>query len=185
MGRTKGRSPAETRRDILAATATALVHRGRSASLSDIATEAGVTKGGLLYHFGSKDELLAALARDLFASYGRLLESMVHPDDDQPGRLCRAYVRASFVPWSPSEPAFMDHVVLSALTIEPHVAAITNEFTARLDERLLDDGLPADVVDLVVAAADGASMQPLWWIEAPIERRAHLEQRLLAMTVVR
>ncbi|KAA1373050.1 TetR/AcrR family transcriptional regulator [Aeromicrobium fastidiosum] len=184
MGRTTGRSPADTRRDILAAAAAALVQKGRSASLSDIANGAGVTKGGLLYHFGSKDELLAALARDLFASYDRLLQSMLDPDDDEPGRLCRAYIRSSFVPWSPSEPGFMDHIVLSALMIEPHVAEITNEFTVRLDEQLLDDGLPADVVDLIVAAADGASMQPLWWTEAPVERRAELEQRLLAMTVV-
>ena len=77
----------------------------------------------------------------------------------------------------------MDHIVLSALMIEPQVAAMVNQFSAGLDERLLDDGLPKDVVDLIVAAADGASMQPLWWTEAPIERRAGLERRLLSMTI--
>lgn len=183
MGRTSGRSPSDTRRDILTATATALVQRGRSASLSDIAKEAGVTKGGLLYHFGTKQELLVALARDLFDSYDRLLESMIEIDDARPGRLCRAYIRSCFIPWSPSEPGFMDHIVLSALMIEPQVAAMVNQFSAGLDERLLDDGLPKDVVDLIVAAADGASMQPLWWTEAPIERRVELERRLLSMTI--
>lgn len=52
----------ETRRTIVRAAADAFVRRGYSgASLSEIATEAGVTKGALYFHFPSKAALAAAM----------------------------------------------------------------------------------------------------------------------------
>lgn len=182
MGRKAGRSPDDTRRDILDAARVTLVQKGRSTSLADIARQAQVTKGGLLYHFGSRDDLLAALAHDLLQSFDDLVVSLIDPDDQAPGRLCRAYVRSSFVPWVPDDPSGMNPIVMAIVVDEPRVAGIVERYTTDLDARLHDDGLPDDVVDLVVAAADGASMQPLWWADTQPEQRQRLEHRLIAMT---
>ena len=184
MGRKAGRSPDDTRRDILDAARAALVQKGRSASLADIARQAQVTKGGLLYHFGTKEDLFAALADDLLRSFDDLLTSMVEPDDHEPGRLCRAYVRASFVPWTPDDLDAVSPILLAIVVDDDHVEAIVERFTVDLDARLRDDGLPADVVELVVAAADGASMQPLWWAGVDQAHRQRLEARLIALTRV-
>ncbi|KAA1380599.1 TetR/AcrR family transcriptional regulator [Aeromicrobium fastidiosum] len=182
MGRTAGRSPDGTRRVILDAAADALVQRGRSASLADIARAAGVTKGGLLYHFGSKEDLLVAVATDIMQSYEDLVEGLIDPDDHEPGRFCRAYVRSCFVPWTPSESAGMSPIVMAMVLDEPRTVAVVGRFTDRLDERLRGDRLPDEIVAVVVAAADGASMQPLWWAGTDPVRRSALEQQLLAMT---
>ena len=182
MGRKAGRSPDDTRRDILYAARAMLVQKGRSASLADIARRAQVTKGGLLYHFGTKEDLFAALAEDLLRSFDELLLSMVGPDDHEPGRLCRAYIRASFVPWTPDDLDAVSPIVMAIVVDDVRVAAIVETYTADLDARLRDDGLPDEVVELVVAAADGASMQPLWWAGMDQEHRRRLEDRLIALT---
>ena len=182
MGRKAGRSPDDTRRDILDAAAVVLVQKGRSTSLADIARQADVTKGGLLYHFGSREDLLAAVAEDLLQSYEELLQSMIDPHDHAPGRFCRAYVRASFVPWSPDEIGFLTPIVMAIVLDEPRTVEIVDRFTADLHGRLHGDGLPRDVVDLVVAAADGASMRPLWWAGVESTSDRALEAQLIAMT---
>jgi AcrR family transcriptional regulator len=56
--------PAERREQILAAASHLIAQRGfRGVSLDDIAVECGFTKHGLLYHFPSKEILLAAVLR--------------------------------------------------------------------------------------------------------------------------
>ena len=156
----------------------------RGATLDATAKAAGVSKGGLLYHFGTKEDLFAALADDLLRSFDELLLSMVEPDDHEPGRLCRAYVRASFVPWTPDDLDAVSPIVMAIVVDDERVAAIVERFTVDLDARLRADGLPDDVVELVVAAADGASMQPLWWAGTDQAHRQRLEARLIALTRV-
>lgn len=52
-----------TRDEILNAFEELIIEQGeRSATISGVAAAAGVSKGGLLYHFGSKDALVAGLA---------------------------------------------------------------------------------------------------------------------------
>lgn len=54
--------PADTRRRIIDAFASLLVHHGeRAATLDAVAERAKVSKGGLLYHFGSKRALVTGL----------------------------------------------------------------------------------------------------------------------------
>lgn len=58
--------PPVARAKALAAFTKILVAAGeRAATLDAVAQEAGISKGGLLYHFGSKDELAAGLAEHL------------------------------------------------------------------------------------------------------------------------
>ena len=94
MGRTAGRSPEDTRSLLLSAAAEMIRAKGSSATLNDIAGHAGVSKGGLLYHFASKDELLIELAKDLLSEFRICVEAEIDPDDREPGRFTRAYVRA-------------------------------------------------------------------------------------------
>ncbi|MEU0542408.1 TetR/AcrR family transcriptional regulator [Nocardia sp. NPDC005978] len=68
------RDPAGTRNRILDALETLLLEKGMAqVTLESVAAAAGVSKGGLLYHFKSKDALLAGLVRRL----GRRTEEQV------------------------------------------------------------------------------------------------------------
>jgi AcrR family transcriptional regulator len=63
----------------------------RAATLEAVATAAGVSKGGLLYHFGSKDDLTAGLIARLATLVGADIERM----DAAPEGAVAYYVRTS------------------------------------------------------------------------------------------
>jgi AcrR family transcriptional regulator len=71
------RDPAATRDRLVDAFAEIVVLTGaRSATLEAVATSAGVSKGGLLYHFGSKDALVDGLLDRLRRLAEQDLEAM-------------------------------------------------------------------------------------------------------------
>ncbi len=182
MARTAGRDADDTRRVILEAAARLIARRGAEVPLSAIAEAAGVSKGGLLYHFPTKEALMIACAQDLFT---RFREAVLHEAErelaDVPGRLARAYIRVSF------SGAALDGVrevigVAAQLAFEEVVQEMAIADGRRWREDLHADGLPARVVRLIVAATDGVSSAPLWGEVLNARDRAELQDELLAMT---
>ena len=80
-----------TRAEIVAAAETYFATRGyEAARLEDIATEVGIRRAAIFYHFGDKQELYAAVLDDIFGDWTAVL-----PSDGSPaGRL-----EASLVGW--------------------------------------------------------------------------------------
>lgn len=94
---TRSRNPEKTRQKIIAATHKVLRDGGYFTrfSLDTIAEEAGVSKGGLLHHFGTKEELLHATAQDSITRFeARLTEELYQQEENAPGRFTRAYIEA-------------------------------------------------------------------------------------------
>jgi AcrR family transcriptional regulator len=140
MGRTTGRDADETRRQIIEAAARLISRRGSAVPISAIADAAGVSKGGLLYHFASKDELLEAVAGRLFDSFRDAVHDAASEDPD-PGRLTRAYVRVSFADVADEAAAREMIAVAAQLMHEPRIQQIAAEDGARWREDLFGDGL--------------------------------------------
>ncbi|WP_328468078.1 TetR/AcrR family transcriptional regulator [Actinoplanes sp. NBC_00393] len=182
MGRTAGRSPEATRRALLDAAGEAIRTRGVNATLDEIARHAGVSKGGLIYHFASKDELILELARDLLATWRAQVESRLDPADTGPGRLTRAYVRALLTPAEDAVAARKSMALISQLATVPAVVELVEADTRQLNADLHADGLPADVQTLVTAAADGVSSAPLWGESLHGPEIRQLERRLIQLT---
>jgi AcrR family transcriptional regulator len=66
-------------------------------TLEAVAREAGVSKGGLLYHFPSKEALIRGMIGRLIEGFEDALGRELGRDEDAGGgRWTRAYVRASF-----------------------------------------------------------------------------------------
>ncbi|NIF30791.1 TetR/AcrR family transcriptional regulator [Enterobacter sp. Cy-643] len=61
-------------------------------SLNAVAREAGVSKGGLLYHFPSKQALIFALFERLLAIMEDAISGLMHADRITYGRFTRAYL---------------------------------------------------------------------------------------------
>ncbi len=181
MGRTAGRSPEDTRRLVLDAAAEVIRAHGVAASLDVVARRAGVSKGGLLYHFPSKDALVVALADEMNEAFRAAVRAHLDPDDAGPGRLTRAFVRASLAEAAEDHEA-RERIALTAhLITVPAVARLAQEDTAWWERELAADGLPVEVQAVVVAAADGVSGAPLWGATPDRERLDLLRTRLLAM----
>lgn len=181
MARIAGRTPEQTRRKALDAAAKVFRERGVAATLDDVAKAAGLSKGGLFYHFAGKDELLQALLADLTQSWRQAVHDAVEPGDHGPGKLARGYIRASLLADNAHE--LRDSIALAMqLTASP---ALVTEFSAdlqRWEVELAADGLPPSILHVVIAAADGGSVTALWGEQFNAEDNAELSARLIAMT---
>ena len=182
MGRTAGRSGSDTRSSLLRAAADAIRSRGPSASLEDIARHSGITKSGLIYHFTSKDALIIELIETLLAQFHADIDQCVDREDNQPGRLTRGYIRAMLAPSRNQVAARETLAVIVNLMTIPAVSEIARADAEKLEDRLRSDGLPRDVLTLVISSTDGAHGAPLWGGSARVEEIHDLEQRLIQLT---
>lgn len=94
MRRTKEEA-LQTRGALLKAAAHIISGYGAGAfTIEAVAQEAGVTKGGLLHHFPSKEALIDGLIDDVMARFAERLEAELAKEPaDQPGHWVRAYIR--------------------------------------------------------------------------------------------
>ncbi|HEX7307877.1 TetR/AcrR family transcriptional regulator [Lentzea sp.] len=182
MPRVAGRTPEDTRRALLDAAGVCIRARGTSATLDHIAREAGVSKGGLLHHFATKDDLVRGLAQDLFDRFRADVLAAVDADDTTPGRLTRAYIRVSAA-FAHDPGKFRDLVpLLSHLAAVPEITDLAREDTLRWHDDLSADGLPPHVTALVTAAADGISAVPTWHQHPDRKPLTDLEALLVGLT---
>lgn len=139
-----------------AATRVVLARGGAALTLDAVAREAGVSKGGLLYHFPSKSALIAGLVAHLVAGFEAALAA-AEAGERGPGRFTRAWLTVA----SSAEVAALDAAsagLVAAVAEDPALLAPLREAYARWDARMAADGLdPADAA-LVRFALDGLWM---------------------------
>jgi AcrR family transcriptional regulator len=176
------KQPEQVRRALLDCAAQIAAEQGAAAiTIQAVADRAGVTKGGLLHHFDSKQALLAAVFKDLLDKMDQEIERTLADDPQARGRFTRAYVRACF-----SDRLLGDRSLWGALSVaivsEPALRAL---WSAWLDRRMArhaeTDGDPRLIA--VRLAADGV------WLADMMEKAGGLrrypqtfEAALLAMT---
>jgi AcrR family transcriptional regulator len=89
--------PADAPTRILDAAENLIIVRGVTAlTLEAAAREAGVSKGGLLYHFASKEALLEALLGRLSAFIAQEFAACVAAQPEGPGRVARSMLEWGF-----------------------------------------------------------------------------------------
>jgi AcrR family transcriptional regulator len=165
-----------TRRRLLKAAIETMQVRGPQAlTLDAVAAEAGVSKGGLLHHFRSKDALLEAILRQLFADFNDRVQQVYEAEPSRPGRWLRAYVRASFA--DDPLPLELAAMLLVAVSENTALLGLIQEDAARWHTRLLDDGIPAARATVVRQAADAMWTERL--MQLPSDDPA-LRQQVLA-----
>ena len=172
------------RRDHLLAAAERIVRRdgvGRL-TLDAVAEAAGTSKGGLLYHFASREALITAMVERQVASFSATLDAAMAADPEPRGRWTRAYVRATASPEGPTEDAATATALLAAMASNPALADPLREQYAAWRERVADDGLPEADAMIVALAADGLWMADLLGFASPTgDRRARILARLAEM----
>ncbi|MFF5225109.1 TetR/AcrR family transcriptional regulator [Dactylosporangium sp. NPDC000521] len=156
------RDTIRTRRAILDAATTVVGKRGQGASVDAIAQAAGVSKGGLLHHFKSRDQLLLALAEDLAEQWWAAVRAAVDPRDNAPGRLVRGYINATFDDLLDGSAASEHAVLVATLATAPGVAEVLQRDTRQWAEAFEADGLHPQRVLMIVRAADGTAVAGLF-----------------------
>jgi AcrR family transcriptional regulator len=161
-----------SRRTALLDAAAAVIRRDGAAALTldAVAAEAGVSKGGVLYHFATKRALIDGLISRWLDDFAAQLED---------GTFAAAYVRACDLSTTEVE---TEVGLLAGMLEEPEVLEVARERYAEWMERML--ATASDPVDawLVRLAADGLWYSDLLGIAAPQgDDRRRLIERLLAL----
>uniref|UniRef100_UPI003F58A4ED TetR/AcrR family transcriptional regulator n=1 Tax=Mycobacteroides chelonae TaxID=1774 RepID=UPI003F58A4ED len=174
------RDAIRTRRALLEAAERALMAHGPQVSLEVVARDAGVSKGGLLHHFRSREALLRALCEHWIQQYDDAVARHLEPDDGRPGRFCRAHIRAAFDPLIGDGP-WRNVAVQSALLAIPGLFEHARISGRRWETEMASDGLHPQRVLLISRALDGDSMTEMFDTQSDGER-VKLRDLLLALT---
>jgi AcrR family transcriptional regulator len=138
-------APLSSRERILAASVQVALGAGVSAmTLDAVAKEAGVSKGGLLYHFASKDELIAAMLEHHAGRIQKAIEARLALDENPRGRWFRALVqtidgREGGDPVVAEMPRFLI-AMLAASATNPSLLDPIRKRLKAVRERLLAEG---------------------------------------------
>jgi AcrR family transcriptional regulator len=168
-----------SRREALLDAAEAVVARQGVANLTfeAVAAEAGISKGGLLHHFRTKDRLIEGLVTRAAENWRACWMGSYEKAPTGPGRMARALLKGCLSDaksWTEqlrrSSAAVFAALAQDPSLIEPMRAAYTD-----LHRRVAEDGLPPGVGEAVVAAIDGLW---LYWVLGLVPVNQELMDRL-------
>lgn len=153
-----------TREKIIDAAMAVVRHQGVARlTLDEAAKVAGVSKGGVLYHFKGKDELIRGMVQRLIDQCDQLNREHYEKQPEGPYRWARTLVHACF---DPSGPAFdpVGGALLAAVTVNPDLVAPIQAMYDRWMERIQSDSPDLERAGLVCSAMDGVYFQRLMGI---------------------
>jgi AcrR family transcriptional regulator len=149
-------------------------------TLEAVAQAAGVIKGGLLYHFPSKEALIKGMIEQMNASFNASIRQAYEADQGPAqGRWLRAFIRATFT----SEQVDLAAGLLAALALNPALLAPN-----RINYQTWQKQIEADVIDPAMATIIRLAVDGLWFSEvldfAPPQHslREAVLNRLIEMT---
>lgn len=133
-------------------------------TLEAAAQEAGVSKGGILYHFPSRAALVSAMVESFVVSFEADLVSR-QAYSGVPGAFTRAYLEATLDPSEQSSDprqARLGGALLAGMTSDPDLLQPLRERYDAWQASLEKDGLPEHVATVVRLAADGLWLADLF-----------------------
>jgi AcrR family transcriptional regulator len=168
---TDGPATNDARTRILDAAEAIIQARGVAGlTLEAAARDAGVSKGGLLYHFASKEALLAALMARLADFLRAEYRACVEAQPPGPGRVARANLE-----WGFGEGEMVCNerhdraaaIFLAAFHHDPALLDPVRGVIAEMRADMAADGLAPGVGAAIHAAADGMFMARIFRLYAP------------------
>ncbi|MEM9273370.1 MAG: TetR/AcrR family transcriptional regulator [Cyanobacteria bacterium P01_F01_bin.143] len=126
-------------------------------TIAAVATEAGMSKGGLLHHFPTKDKLIEALVARSAEQWRNSYRDAYERTSEGPGRMTRGVINYCITNddcWT-DELRSVSAVVFTALVQDPQLLQPMRDAYEELHERLAQDGLPPGVSEVVLSAIDG------------------------------
>jgi AcrR family transcriptional regulator len=149
------RDKERTRRSILDAAERLFSDRGGNVSIADIAAAAGVTKGGLMHHFPSREALIHAVAEHVTDRMWEEVRAHIDLSENRAGKFTRAYVRAMTGGSDYLTRMYSPTSLMAATVITPELDALYERDAHRLHTAFAADGLPPARTIAIRFAAEG------------------------------
>ena len=173
--------PAGDARERALDAAIAIVTRDGAGSLTidAVAKEAGVSKGGVLHHFSTKDALVLEVVQRLTNLWEAAVDAQAETDPEPVGRYVRAFLVAL------SEPALtmVGRGLLGAVALNPELLDPMRETYRRCQKRIANDGLDLATAYQCILVADALWYGAIFDLPPPPDDAlAELRERLVAAT---
>jgi AcrR family transcriptional regulator len=153
-------------------------------TLDAVVKEAGVSKGGLLYHFPGKEELIEGLLQAAVERFEALMaRELEREPEGTPGRWTRALIRASFTPEvAEGEGTFTSLGLIEAAATNPKLRTRIRAHYRHWYEKITDDGLDPALAIIIHLVTDGYLMAMLLQLEpAKFVKPDELKAKLLEL----
>ncbi len=155
-------------------------------TLDAVAHQASISKGGLLYNFPGKEDLIRGMIERLADRFDASLERKAHEDPNIAGRHTRAYVDVCF-PTPTVLSAEHDAVcaaLLAAVATNLSLLEPLRGTVAAMQAKLADDGIDPVLAMIIRLAVDGLWMSDLFGMDPMDENmRTQVLERLRALTM--
>jgi AcrR family transcriptional regulator len=179
------RSDGVATRQRLVETANRIVQRDGAArlTLDAVAAETGVSKGGVLYHFPSKDALIRAMLDLLLGGFADELDEapVAPPVNDAPGAWLRGYIEASI--HVDTDERDLKAAILAAAAADPVLLEPMRARYRTWQARAEQDGIDPAIATIIRMAADGLWIADLLDLAPPSDAlRETVVDRMLALT---
>lgn len=176
-------SKAELKRQLILDTAKQIIldHDFHALTLDAVAKQAGISKGGLLYHFPNKDALIKGLVAYIFEEVCVNFHKYAENDSNKKGKWTRAFIEAS--KHDLEHNAALNIGVFVASLLDPEVSKNISDGYQSILARLEQDGINPLTATIIRLALDGLYYSQMLHI-APLdkERQNEVIQQLVRMT---
>ncbi|SDL88559.1 DNA-binding transcriptional regulator, AcrR family [Sediminibacillus halophilus] len=147
--------------EILTAASKIVSERGIfNLTLEAVAEEAGISKGGLLYHFPSKEALVEGMVEHLTNNYREKIANNAEMDPEEKGQWVRAYVNVTFNQVYQNKD--MNAGLLAAKAVNEKLLDPIRELYAEWQQEIEEDGIDPVKATIIRLASDGIWLAELF-----------------------
>lgn len=176
------RSSTATREMILSAASNVVLSQGAlGMTLEAVAKEAGVSKGGLLYHFPSKDALIGGMVEHMVQGLTERIRKAYEEDEfgTNQGRWLRALTKANFQ----SEALELGAGLTAAVLLNPDLLEPNRRAYETRQALIEQDGVDVVLANIIRLVGDGIWFSELLGFSPPKEPlKTQIMERLLLLT---
>lgn len=129
-------------------------------TLEATAVEAGFSKGGLLYHFPSKEALVKGMVDHLAENYREKIASTAAASLEEKGRWTHSYVDVTFT--EPYQNKDMHAGLLAAKAVNAELLDPIRELYSNWQEEIENDGIDPIKATIIRLATDGIWLSELF-----------------------
>jgi AcrR family transcriptional regulator len=150
-------------------------------TIDEAARAAGVSKGGVLYHFKSKDDLIGAMVTRLIDQCEALQQHHYDQLPAEPNRWAKAALLAAFDPGGPARDP-VGGALLAAVTVNRELVRPLDDKAKEWVKRIRSDSPDPELAMLVTLAMDGLWLHDMVGLQ-PLQEEClqRLKTRALAM----
>ncbi|MEM9953513.1 MAG: TetR/AcrR family transcriptional regulator [Chloroflexota bacterium] len=158
---------------LVAASEVVIEHGAAQLTLDAVVNNAGVSKGGLLYHFPNKEALIAGMIEKSLLDFEAHLQQVYDSLPIQKGRWLKAFVIATF-----------DDTTVTPRILAASMAAVANQpdllipykdTLSSWHNKATTDDFDSQLAEIIIAATNGAWFERIFWKDPTQDRlKKHL-----------